>query len=167
MAEGAVERVIRYLEDAHAAEDGALATMRDVAAEATDPDFKAAMEEHINVTQTQAERLEARIHALGGKIQGGKSLINSLIAKGSDLLNVFHDKSDKQTQDAIKAYGLEHFEIAMYTSMKAFADSVGDYETAQLADTIMAEEQLAGERLLRLIPQLARSAVNQTTDAKA
>ena len=51
----------------------------------------------------------------------------------------------------------------MYTSMRAFANEVGDHETAQLADAILAEEQLAAERILRLIPEVAKTAVIKTT----
>ncbi len=167
MAEDIKERVLRYLNDAHAVEVGAVGSLQDLAAEATNADLRAAVQEHLTQTQSQADRLEARIKALGGDKAQGKGLLNTLIGKGSDLLNAFHDKEDKQTQDTIKAYALEHFEVGMYTSLKAFADSVGDTETAQLADTILNEEQLAGERLLRLIPQIAKAAVGNTTNVSA
>jgi ferritin-like metal-binding protein YciE len=165
MAENSQERLVRYLADAHAAEEGALSSLKDIAAETTDGDVRSAVQEHIAVTQSQADRIAARIAALGGQTHGGKSLLNTIIGKGSDLLNVFHDKEDKQTQDVIKAYALENFEVGMYTSLKAFANAVGDAETAQLAETIMGEEQQAGERLLRLIPQVAIAAVGNTADA--
>ncbi len=83
------------------------------------------------------------------------------------MLNAFHNQEDKQTQDTIKAYSFEHFEIGAYTSLKAYADAIGDYETAQLADTIIGEEQLAAERLQRIIPQLATAAVKNATGATA
>ena len=165
MAENSQERLLRYLTDAHAAEEGGLSSLKDISAEALDPDVKAAAENHISVTQSQADRLEARIHALGGTRAHGKSLLNSIIGKGSDMLNVFHDKEDKQTQDIIKAYALENFEVGMYTSLKAYADAIGDAETEQLAETLINEEQLAAERFLRLIPKIAVSAVNNTADA--
>lgn len=162
MAENAKERVIRYLTDAHAEEVGAMQSMKDIIAETNNEGVRMAVQEHLTQTQSQADRIEARLNALGAKAHGGKSIINSIIGKGSDLLNVFHDKEDKQTQDVIKAYALENFEVGMYTSLHAYADAVGDHETAQLAKSIMGEEQLAGERLLRLIPQVATQAVSKT-----
>lgn len=164
MAEDSRARLLRYLNDAHAAEEGGLASLKDIAAESNDPDVRAAVEEHLLVTRSQADRLEAHIRALGGDRVAGKSLINSLIGKGSDLLNIFHDQEDKQTQDIIKAYALENFEVGMYTSLKAYANGIGDAETAHLADTLLHEEQLAGERFLRLIPQVAVAAIDKTTD---
>jgi ferritin-like metal-binding protein YciE len=134
-----------------------MVSLKDIAAEAFDPDFKAAVEDHVRVTETQSQRLDARIQALAAHKADAKRILNTLIARGSDLANIFHDKHDKQTQDAIKLVGLENFEVATYTALKAFSDSVGDLETAQLADQLIAEEQLAGERMLRLVPQLAKS----------
>ena len=89
------------------------------------------------------------------------------LAKTSGLLNAFHSKEDKQTQDTIKAYAFEHFEIGAYTSLKAFSEAIGDHETAQLAETIIGEEQLAAERLQRIIPQLAVTSVGTATNAAA
>lgn len=156
---------MRYLSVALAAEEGGLASLRDIAAEAQDPDVRAAATDHETVTQSQIDRLEARLQALGGSRSGAKSLLNTLIGKGSDLLNIFHDQEDKQTQDVIKAYALENFEIGMYLSLKTFAEAIGDTDTTRLAQDFIAEERLAGERLLHLIPQLAVAAAGRTSDA--
>jgi ferritin-like metal-binding protein YciE len=155
MAEDTKHALLRYLNDAYAAEVGGMASLKDLAALATDPDLKQVVTDHLTQTQSQADRLQARILALGGDKSEPKGILDQVVAKASSLVNAFHSAEDKQTQDTIKAYSLEHFEVGTYTSLKAYADSVGDTETAQLAETIMGEEQMAGERLLRLIPKLA------------
>ncbi len=165
MAENATERVLRYLTDAHAAETGGLQSLQDLANQATDPDVRAVVTQHITVTQSQIDRLHARIGALGGKDSGGKNILNSVIAKGSNLVNAFHDTDDKQTQDVIKAYSFEHFEVGTYTSLQAYASAVGDTQTAQLAASIIQEEKQAAENLFRLIPQVAVAAVSKTYGA--
>lgn len=167
MAEDVKGQLLRYLNDSYAAEVGGMASLRDLAAETTDADVRQVVEQHITVTQSQADRVSARILALGGDKSEPKGIFNQVMAKTSGLLNVFHSKEDKQTQDLIKAYAFEHFEIGAYTSLKAYAGAIGDHETAQLADTIIAEEQLAAERLQRLIPQLAVTSVNNATDVTA
>ena len=167
MAEDVKEQLLRYLNDAYAAEMGGMASLKDLAAETTDAELRQAVEQHITVTQSQADRVTARILALGGDKSEPKGILNEFLAKTSGLLNAFHSKEDKQTQDTIKAYAFEHFEIGAYTSMKAYANAIGDHETAQLADTIIGEEQLAAERLQRLIPQLAVASVNNAADVEA
>lgn len=167
MPETRTQRLIRYLNDACAAERGGLVALRHIAAELTEPDVRAAIEDHITVTESQAKRLENRITALGGDKSPQKSAVNSMIAKSSQVANIFHDKEDKKTQDIIKAYSLEHFEIGMYTSLHAFAQAIGDTETARLADTIRGEEQQTADRLMRLIPDLATEPVGKLRSGPA
>lgn len=162
MAENATERVLRYLTDAHAAEAGGLESLKDLANQATDPDVRAVITEHIAVTQSQIDRLHTRIGALGGHDAGGKNILNSVIAKGSNLVNAFHDTADKQTQDVIKAYSFEHFEVGTYTSLQAYASAVGDTQTAQLAASIIQEEKMAADKLFPLIAKVAVAAVSKT-----
>ncbi len=159
-------RLLRYLNDAHAAEQGGLVALEHVAGEATSTELKTVLADHARVTRAQADRLASRIKALGGKVEAAKSAVNTLIAAGSQITNVFHDAADKRTQDVIKAYSLEHFEVGMYTALAAYAETIGDEETAWLARVIRSEEEQAGERLIALIPGLAASAVARTVEGK-
>ena len=159
MAENTKEQLLRYLNDSYAAEVGGVASLNDLAALATDTDLKQAVTEHIAVTQSQVDRVKARILALGGDVSEPKGALNSILAKASGVLNIGHSHEDKQTQDTIKSFAFEHFEIGAYTSLMAYANAIGDSETAQLAQTIIGEEQMAAERLLRLIPQIAVAAL--------
>ena len=165
MAEDTKAQLLRYLNDSYAAEVGGMASLRDLAAETTDADVKQAVEAHIMVTQSQADRVSARILALGGDKSEPKGIVNQFLAKTSGLANIFHSKEDKQTQDLIKAYAFEHFEIGAYTSLHAYAHAIGDTETAHLAETIISEEQQAGERFQHLIPQLAVTSVGNAVGA--
>ncbi len=166
MAEDTKAQVLRYLNDSYAAEVGGIASLQDLAAETTDSEVKQAVEQHITVTQSQADRVSARILALGGDKSEPKGFLNSFLAKASSAVNIFHSKEDKQTQDLIKAYAFEHFEIGAYTSLHAYAHAIGDTETAHLAQTIISEEQSAAEQFQRLIPQLAVKAIVNATDVQ-
>lgn len=164
MAEDTKAQLLRYLNDSYAAEVGGIASLRDLAAETTDAELKQVAEDHIVVTQSQADRITARILALGGDKSEPKGILNSFLAKASSAVNIFHSKEDKQTQDTIKAFAFEHFEIGAYTSLHAYAHAIGDTETAQLAETIISEEKIAADKFLRLIPQLAVASVGNATD---
>lgn len=166
MAEDTKAQVLRYLNDSYAAEVGGLSSLRDLAAETTDADVRQAVQDHLTVTQSQADRVAARIQALGGDKSEPKGILNGVMAKASSMLNIFHSHEDKQTQDLIKSYAFEHFEIGAYASLEAYASAIGDAETAQLAKTIISEEQMAAERFQRLIPQVAVAALANATDVK-
>lgn len=163
MAEETKDQIIRYLNDAYAAETGGLTSFNDLASETTDADVRQATQDAIAAMQTHSDRLTARIQALGGDKSEPKGALNSFLAKASGVLNIFHSKEDKQTQDLIKAHAFEHFAIGAYTSLDAYASAVGDTETAQLAKSIIADKQKAAERFLSLIPQVAVASVTNST----
>lgn len=153
MPEDKQKRMVRYLNDAHAMEIGGLVALKDISARATDPEVKQTMETLGGIAQTQIGRLAERIRAYGGSVEATKGVVNSALAKG--ITNAFHDQADKETQDVIKAYAASFVEIGAYTSMAAYAGAIGDTETSRLADTLIAEENRAADRLQGLIARLA------------
>lgn len=162
MSESAKERLVRYLQDAHAAEVGIEKALAGFVDDTDDPAIKAIFEDHIVLTKSQANRLENRLRDLGETPSGGKGFLNSLMAKVSEVMHGAHDEYDKNTQNLIKAYATEHLERGMYESLYAYASAVGDTETAELARAIQMEEEQTGERLFPLIQQYAQSAVAAT-----
>jgi len=161
------KRLLRYLNDSYAAEVGGLMALKDLAmmaGAANETQLKSAVEDHIRVTQFQADRLRDRILALGGDKSEPKAFVNSAIAKGSSVVNMFHDKEDKLTQDLIKAYSFEHFEIGAYIALRTYAEAIGDTETALLATQIMDEERMAADQLERFIPACSQKAIYRTSE---
>ena len=165
MAETKVEQSLRYLQNSHASELGGVESMKDLAGETTDPEVKQVMEQYMALAQSHADRVGARISALGGDVSQPKSAVNSILAKTSHLANILHNKEDKQTQDTIKMASYAYFEVGAYTSLEAYSKAIGDTETAQLAQSLISDEKQMGERLLGLIPQLAAAAVSNASNA--
>ena len=66
-------------------------------------------------------------------------------------------EEEKLLKNAKTEYPEEHEEIATYTAIETFADSVGDKETAKLARSIRRDEERMAGYLERLIPQLAKA----------
>lgn len=162
MAEDARERIVRYLQDAHAAEVGIKKALEGFVDDTDDPNIKAIFQDHIMMTQSQADRLEARLRAFNESPSGGKGFFNSLMAKMGELMHGAHDEFDKNTQNLIKAYATEHLERGMYESLISYAQGVGDTATAELARQIQMEEEMTGQRIYPLIAQYAQTALAAT-----
>ena len=165
MAETMKEQSLRYLNNSYASEIGGIESMKDLAAETTHSDAKAVVEQYITMSQSHADRVSARILALGGDKSEPKGVVNSILAKTSHLANILHNKDDKQTQDMIKMHAFAHFEVGAYTSLEAYSKAIGDTETAQLAQSLISDEKQMAERLLALITPLAAAAVSNASDA--
>ena len=124
MAETPQDRLIRYIQDAHASEVGIVGALKDFIAEVDNVQVKAVFQEHLAVTESQAARLEQRLIALGSGASDGKGFLNTVLGKVANVAqHPFHDSKDKTTQDLIKAYATEHLEIGMYESLYSYARS--------------------------------------------
>ncbi|MEZ0326793.1 MAG: ferritin-like domain-containing protein [Fimbriimonas sp.] len=152
------ERLIRYLQDAHAAETGIQDTLEGFISDCNDPDILELYKDHLVQTISQARRLEDRLRMLDATPSTGKGFLNSMMAKASEFLQAAHDDYDRNTQNLIKAYATEHLERAMYESLYAFATAIGDTDTARLAREIQLEEAMTAEKLFPLIEQYAMGA---------
>lgn len=165
MAETPQDRLIRYIQDAHASEIGIVTVLKDFINEVDNVQVKAVFQEHLAVTESQAQRLEQRLIALGSGASDGKGFLNTLMGKAGDVMHAMHDTKAETTQDLIKAYATEHLEIGMYKSLYSYASAVGDTQTAQLAKQIQAEEQEAADKVFPLITMTAQAALANTTAA--
>jgi len=148
------DRMIHYLSDANAAEVGILEVLED-AIELCDEPAKSAIREHFELTKSQAQRLERRLEQLGGDRSGTKGFMNTLMAKFGSTMDIGHDEPDRQTMCLMKLYATEHLECAMYESMAAYADAIGDTETSMLAREIQREEEMAARTIWPMIRQYA------------
>ncbi len=145
------DRLLRYIDDALAAEKGIAEALESFMKEVRNDQVRAVFENHLMVTKDQAVRLEKRLRELGGQPSGSKSFFNTVVAIVTDLVQGAHDPYDKTVQDLVKAYGTEYLEMGMYAALATFAHASGDHDTARLAEDLMGEEQQAAEKIRPLI----------------
>lgn len=153
------DRIARYIDDAIALEASAVTGLKDMISEATDPQDAALFQQHLTETESQKQRLEMRLKALGGTHSGLKDVMNKIGIAATDLLHGGKDAGDKATRNLIQAYAIENLEVATYESLYAAATEVGDSETAALAKEIQAEEEATAKKLFPRIAPMAKRAV--------
>jgi ferritin-like metal-binding protein YciE len=145
------DRLIRYLDDAHAAEAGIAEILQGFVDETQSVQARPVFEEHLLHTKDHALRIEKRLRELGGQPSGATNIINDLLGKISDLMHAARDPYDRTTASLIKAYGTAHIEIGMYAALAAYARAYGDHVTAGLAEQIMSEEKADADKISPLI----------------
>ncbi|HZT43726.1 MAG TPA: DUF892 family protein [Chthonomonadaceae bacterium] len=162
--EDSQDRMIRYLDDAWAMEKALVDNLQSMADEVNNPNIRAMFQQHADETHRQEQQLEARIRALGEEPSGGKGFLNKMMAMIGDAFQGAHDPDDKTTQDLMKAFGIESFEMAMYQGLMAYANAIGDTQTAQLAQQILQQER---ETANKVWPLIAPTAARPAQDAAA
>lgn len=162
MAEETKHRTVRYLQDAHAAQGGIEEALGSYKEDTDDAGLKTLFEGLATQTKSQAQRIEARITALGGDTSGGKNFLNSVLAKATELMNSGHDDYDKNTQNIIKAYTAAHGNRGMYESLIAWSSAVGDQETLNLGKQLQQENASSAEQIFPHIARYAQTALANT-----
>lgn len=115
---------------------------------ATDEDLVAALTEHLEVTKTQVTRLEEVFAALDETASAEKcEAMAGLIKEAEDIMAETEMGPVRDAGIIAAAQKVEHYEIASYGTLCAFASTLGENEAANLLEETLAEEKDADEKL--------------------
>lgn len=165
MAPSQKETLLDWLRDAHAMEN-ALVGMLETQAKRVEAHagMKQKIEEHVQTTRRQKERLEGVIKKLGGNPSTVKDVTFWFAGNMQNL--VPGAAPDSVVKIALANHGIENFEIACYTSLVAAAKEIGEQEVARVCQEILDEEKEMANYLAHHIPRLTTEYL-QKTAAKA
>jgi len=150
---------IKDIYDAEQRLTDALPKMADAA---NDPALKTAFRDHLEETRQHVERLE-QIFRTAGKDADRETCegIKGLLKEGEDMIGA---KGDEDTCDAAliaAAQRVEHYEMAVYGTIRTFAERLGRNEFVDLLQRTLDEEGAADKKLTKIAeskvnPQAAR-----------
>jgi ferritin-like metal-binding protein YciE len=150
---------IDELRDAYDAEKQLLKALPKLAKNSTSDELREAFESHLEETKGHVEKLEQVFASLEEKVRGKHcDGIAGIIEEGK---SVMEEDFDDQTMDAcLIAAGqrAEHYEMAAYGTLVAWAKAMGHDEAAGLLEEILEEEKAADEKLT----DLAEGGINES-----
>jgi ferritin-like metal-binding protein YciE len=157
------------LRDAYDAEKQLTKALPKMAKAATSPQLRKAFETHLKETQGQIGRLEKAFASLDEKVRGKHcDGIEGIIEEGQ---SVMEEDFDEVTMDAcLIASGqrAEHYEMAAYGTLIAWARAMGHDDAADLLQQTLDEEKAADQKLSALaeggINEEAASAAHPDSD---
>lgn len=152
------------LRDAYDAELQVTKALPTMVKAATSPKLKAAFEAHLKETDGQVARLKEAFANLDQKVQGKHCDGMAGILKEGKA--VMEEDLDGTTMDACliaAAQRVEHYEMAAYGTLVAWARSMAHPEVADLLEETLNEEKSADSKL----SLLARDGINKKASALA
>ncbi|WP_448206427.1 ferritin-like domain-containing protein [Azospirillum sp. sgz302134] len=150
------ESLTDWLRDAHAMESQAVEMLERQAERIKNyPEVLAKVQEHIQVSNRQADRLKQCLQRLGTDTSAIKTGVAMLIGNAQSLSGVI--TADEIVKAAIFNYSFEHFEIANYRSLIAAAEQVGEPEIARMLQQSLDEELEMAGWLEQRLPQLTKT----------
>ena len=153
------------IDDLLSAEEQIIDALPKMIEKATEPQLKKALNEHLQVTKNQKERIQKAKTILSNKMQEEKSepgllekLFGGTKCKGTEGLikegeKLMGEDMDSKVRDAAiiaAAQKIEHYEIAGYGTARAYAMQLGFEDIEQLLTETLNEEYEADDNLTAL-----------------
>lgn len=149
---------IDELRDTYDAEKQLTKALPRIARAANTPDLRAALEQHLAETRGQIDRLGRVFESIGEKPRGKHC--DGMAGILEEAKSALEEDADEATMDALliaSAQRVEHYEMAAYGTLVAWAQAMGHDEAAQLLQETLDEEKAADEKL----STLAEGGINQ------
>jgi ferritin-like metal-binding protein YciE len=146
------ELFVEELQDLYSAEDQIIEALPDLIEEASSPELKNALQQHLEQTRAHVRRLDQIFTQLPDVDKEGKTCkgMKGIIKDNQDLLDTDAEPEVLDAGMIAGAQRVEHYEIAGYGTVRTYAELLGRKDWAQLLQQTLDEEKQADQKLNQL-----------------
>lgn len=156
-AEGLRELFEEELKDIYWAEKALTKALPKMIRNSTTEDLIDALSDHLDATNLQVTRLEEVFESIGVKVQAKKcEAMAGLIKEAEEIMEETEKGVVRDAAIILAGQKVEHYEIATYGTLCAFAKTLGEETAAALLEETLNEEKDADHTLT----QIALSSIN-------
>jgi ferritin-like metal-binding protein YciE len=136
------------LADIYSAEQQLTKALPKMAKAAKSEELTAAFEAHLEETQNHITRLEQVFTSLDERVESKEcKAMKGLLEEGKELMEEMQDSSALDAALIAAAQKVEHYEIASYGTVCAWAQMMGHDDAVELLGATLEEEKAADEKL--------------------
>jgi ferritin-like metal-binding protein YciE len=158
------EIYVAWLNDAYGMENALVQVLENHAKDAQDhPQMQAKIQEHLDKTRQHAELVKGCIERRGGSTSAVKTGMANLVGVMQGLSTGMAE--DELVKNGIADYAAENFEIASYRALLTAAQVLGDEQTAQVCQQILADEQDMANWLAQHLPEAVEEIIRKKAAA--
>ena len=148
---------LHQLQDVYYAENQITKALPTMIEKATDTGLKAGFQTHLTETEGQIRRLEQVFDLIGEQPKGATCpAIQGIIKEANEVAGEISDKAVLDAALIAAAQAVEHYEIARYGTLIAWARQLGREDIAAILAETLAEEKATDETL----SAMAESTIN-------
>jgi ferritin-like metal-binding protein YciE len=142
------DMLLHGLQDIYYAEQQITKALPEMITQATNRDLAQGLKNHLEETRKQIERLDQVFKKLGQKSAGTDCpAIDGLIKESRATSGEIEDKSVLDAAIVANAQAVEHYEMARYGTLIAWAEELGHDDIIRLLTTNLNEEKAANTKL--------------------
>lgn len=139
---------LHTLQDVYYAENQIVKALPKLIDKATNRELSAGLRNHLRETENQVTRLKQVFEKLGHKPKGVDCpAIDGLIKEAGDVAGEVDDKKVLDAAIIGSAQAVEHYEIARYGTLIAWAEELGHGNVVSLLKANLKEEKAADKKL--------------------
>ncbi len=139
---------VEQLKDMYSAEKQLVDALPKLAEAASTPELQQAFEEHLSVTRGQLNKVQALLDDInenpGNKVCKG---MQGLVEEGNEVIKNGGSPVTRDVALILAAQKVEHYEIAGYGGLRAYARVLGFDEAAETLNGILDQEYEADQKL--------------------
>jgi ferritin-like metal-binding protein YciE len=140
--------LLHGLQDIYFAEQQIVKALPKMIGKATNRDLGKGLKDHLEETKTQITRLDQVFKKLGQTPKGIKCpAINGLIEEADEVAGEVQDKEVLDAAIVGAAQSVEHYEMARYGTLIAWAEALGHDDIVRFLTTNLNEEKAADKKL--------------------
>jgi ferritin-like metal-binding protein YciE len=145
------------LKDIYWAEKALVKALPKMIKKATSDELIEAIENHLEETEAQVEKVEQVFEIIGKKPVAKKcDAMDGLIKEAESIMKESDEGAMRDAGIIAAAQKVEHYEIASYGTLRTFATTLGLEDAASVLSEILDEEKNADE----ILTQVAESTIN-------
>ncbi len=142
---------VHFLRDIYYAEKQILKTLPKMARKADSPDLRQAFEDHRTETEGHVENLQKIFELMDLKARGVTcEAIEGILSEGAEIMSEATDPDACDAGMIAAAQAVEHYEIARYGTLAAWAKQLGQPEVEALLRQTLDQEKAADQKLSKL-----------------
>jgi ferritin-like metal-binding protein YciE len=158
---------VEQLQDLYNAEQQLIKALPKMAKASSSEELRAAFEDHLGQTRQHAQRIETIFEQMGEKVAGKKCKgMEGLVKEGSEVLEEDMEDGIKDAAIIAAAQRVEHYEIAGYGCVHAYAERLGEEKAASLLEQTLEEEKQADELLNGIAEELNMEVPQESTQSQ-
>jgi ferritin-like metal-binding protein YciE len=149
------ELYVDEVRDLYDCEQQLIKALPKMATAANSEELRAGFEKHLEQTKEHSRRLERILEGLGEPVRGKKCKgMQGIVAEGSEVISEGFRGAVMDSALIAAAQRVEHYEIAAYGSVHAFATVLGEDEAAALLVKTLQEEKETDQKLTGLSEEI-------------
>jgi ferritin-like metal-binding protein YciE len=117
--------------------------------------LRSGFEEHLEQTKEHAARIEKIFSGMGEPVKGKKCKgMEGIVSEGGEVMSEDYEGAVMDAALISAAQRVEHYEMAAYGAVHAYAELMGESEAASLLEQTLEEEKETDQKLTDLSRQI-------------